>query len=445
MALVGAALHVIPTSAAVLQYVGKAPEKKTAGTIERLAMNDRLDSIGVVLTDQGYLDNQVSSKADTVVVEPGQRYYLGDIDMTFVGQDGLARKEINGAYHDFVAGREQFDEIRTDLLAPYLEEGHYFASINTDRVIMDNGEVRPSFKLVTGPIVSIQRIRFKGLNKSRPEFVRMLSGLRDGEPFVMDRLRDAISRIESGDYLQNDSLPQIAPNENYDGVEILFYLTELKSNRLELGGGYLPGRGADKGEFVGRLLFDSKNLFGSGRRINLAYNRKDRASSKVDFRFVQPFFIPDQLEAAFHLQQIDYDSSYYSFTIDGGLSLITRGNTRIGTEVSWTRTEPQRSSQPPSRRLAGTLQYEIRKLDYAPNPLSGHHLLAGVSYIRRTAYPDTSAVPLVDDESMFEIGSDNYFHPGGAIVLRLNLETKVLITSRNLIDYSEQFKLGGYG
>jgi len=68
-----------------------------------------------------------------------------------------------------------------------------------------------------------------------------------------------------------------------------------------------------------------------------------------------------------------------------------------------------------------------------------------VSYIRRTAYPDTSAVPLVDDESMFEIGTDNYFHPGGAIVLRLNLETKVLITSRNLIDYSEQFKMGGYG
>lgn len=429
----------------VVKYIGQAPDKQTIYLLEKLTRGQEKDSIGIILVEEGYFDNRVRFVGDTVFIEAGRRYYLGDIEMTIVGDNGVVTEHVNHEYHTFAAGRDQIEKVKSALLTPFHEQGYYFASLNTDHVSMRDGKILPSFRLITGPQVSIRRIRFKGLNKSRPEFVQKLSGLKENEPFVAERLQDAIRRIQSGDYLQNDSMPQITPNENYDGVEVLFHLSELKSNRVEMGGGYLPGRGAEKGDFVGRLLFDSKNLFGSGRQISLTYHRKDRASSKVDFRFAQPFFIPDQMEAAFHLSQIDYDSSYYSFTIDGGLSLITRGNTRIGAELSWTRTEPQRASQPPSRRLAGTLRYEIRKLDYVPNPLSGYRLLIGVSYIRRTAYPDSVTTSIIDNESVFEISSDNYFHPGKAIVLRLNLESRVFITSRDMIDFSEQFKLGGYG
>jgi outer membrane protein assembly factor BamA len=294
-------------------------------------------------------------------------------------------------------------------------------------------------------VVTIQRVRFKGLKKSNPAFVEKLSGLTEGEPFTDDRYRSAIKRIEAGGFLQNDSLPAITPNEDYDGVELLFYLTELKSNQLELGGGYLPAQGAEKGEFVGRMRFDSKNLFGFGRQINLFLNRKDRASSQVEFRFGQPLFIPDHIELAMHLSQVDYDSSYYAFTLDGSIGLYTAGNTRLSTGLSWTKTEPQRSSQPPSRTLAGLVTFEKQGFDYSPNPSTGRRLAFGLSYLRRTSWPDTVATAVVNNESKFEIGIDNYFRPIRRLVLRLNLETKVLITSRDLIDYSEQFKLGGYG
>jgi outer membrane protein insertion porin family len=52
---------------------------------------------------------------------------------------------------------------------------------------------------------------------------------------------------------------------------------------------------------------------------------------------------------------------------------------------------------------------------------------------------------MAEDESMFEISADNYFPLGKILVLRLNVESKVRVTTRPLIDFSEQFKLGGYG
>jgi outer membrane protein insertion porin family len=275
--------------------------------------------------------------------------------------------------------------------------------------------------------------------------VGKLSGLREGEPFVENGYWAAIRRLEAGDYLRNDSIPEITPNENYDGVELLFQLTELPANRLELGGGYLPGQGDTEGKFVGQVRYESKNLFGYGRHVELFFSRKDKSSTLIEFLFGQPFFIPDHLELQMHLSQVDYDSSYYLFTIDGGVSLLTRRNTRIGAGISWTKTEPQRSSQPPSRALSGLVEYEVQRFDYASNPSSGTHLIIGLSYIRRTSWPDTVASTVVEDESTFEIAADNYFHPGKGIVLRLNVESKVRVTSRDLIDFSEQFKLGGYG
>ena len=413
--------------------------------IDLAASRQECDSIGTILTDAGYFDYELQYSGDTIVITSGIRFQLGNVDLAIIDAEGKVRSEIVSGYRGLEASRVKLEGVKDDILLPYQDKGHYFASLNTDQIKIDDGMIEPHYKLIAGPQVTIERVRFKGLKKSKPDFVRKLSGLREGDLFVSATYREAIRRIEAGDYFENDSLPQMTPNENYDGVELLFYLTELKSNRLELGGGYLPGRGTEKGEFVGRLRFESKNLFGSGRRIDMIFDRKDRASSRVEFRFVQPFFVPDHLELDLHFQQVDYDSTYHLFAFEGSVALMTRGHTRVGTGVSWTKTEPQRSSQPPSRILSGSVHYELRSLDSAPNPSSGNRLKAVFSYLRRTSWPDSVASAVINNESMFELASDQYWPIGRGIIFRVNLESRVRITSRELIDYSEQFKLGGYG
>jgi outer membrane protein assembly factor BamA len=403
------------------------------------------DSITNLMTSEGYLDGLLTVADDTIIVDPKDRYWVGPVNLTIVDASGAVNEKTLTRYQSRVASKTNISDLKEDILSDVQQEGYYFASLNTDSVEIKNFEITLNFKLITGPLVNLQRIRFKGLSRSKPDFVRRLSGLRTGESFSKDRIDAAVRKIEARGYLQNDSLPRLMPNKNYDGVELLFYLRELKSNSLELGGGYLPRQGNQSGEFVGRLNFRSSNLFGAGRKIELLLDRKDRSSSRVEFQFVQPFFVPDHLELATHLTQIDYDSSYHSFTIDGKLSLITRGNTILTGGLSWTKTEPQRSSQPPSRSLSGTLGYEAQKLDYAPNPSGGRHLQIRFSYIHRLSWPDSVATTIINNESKFSIAADNYFHLVNQLIVRLNLEANTLSTSRELIDLSEQFKLGGFG
>jgi len=413
--------------------------------IEKSLLKASTDELAGLISDAGYLNSSVTVSGDTAVIETGPLFKIGDISLSIVFHDGrVVTQEVSG-YGGLAASREHIEKIKHEIISRYNERGYYFASLNTGRVVMRDDVIDMELKLIAGPPVSIDGVRFKGLNKTNPDFVRKLTGLREGDLFVEKQLESAVRNIETGGYLKNDSTPQLLPNENYDGVEILFRLAEMKSNSLELGGGYLPRQGKIDGEFVGRMDFRSVNLFGSGRRIELFLDRKDRASSRVRMLFGQPFFVPDHMELTFQMEQTDYDSSYHSFMVDGDLSLYTAGGTRLSGGLSWSRVEPQRSSQPPSRSLAGVVRCEIQRLDYAPNPSAGRKVQLGFSYIRRSSRPDTTATALVSNETLFEVAADNYFPLFGCFVFRINLESRVRITTRELIDFSEQFKLGGFG
>ncbi len=432
------------SSGTKIGFVTRPEDKQLLSGIKQAARGGE-DSIGVLLSDYGYFEYALTRRGDSLIIDPGMRYRLGTVHLTVVDADGKANEYTLTAYRGRWATKDEIGRLKADIISDYHDEGYYFASLNTDQVSLDGETAELSLRLITGPMVRIERLRFKGLTRSKPEYVASLSGLRPGDPLVGDEIGDAVRRIEASEYLVNDSTPQLTPNAAYDGVELLFYLTELKSNRLELGGGYLPRQGTLPGEFVGRVDFESRNLFGSGRQLAALYDRKDRFSSRTYFRFVQPMFIPDHLEFAMNLEQVDYDSSYHSFSASGGVSLVTRGQMRLGGHASWMKTEPQHGSEPPSRTLGGGLSYEINRLGYRPNPSGGYKIGFAVSYLRRSSRPDTSATTVIDNESVFEIGADNYVPLGKAVVFRLNLAAHVRVTSRDLIDYSEQFKLGGFG
>jgi outer membrane protein assembly factor BamA len=443
------ALAAPSAESAVVRIAATAMPDGPADDIRRLAKtlepSQLTDTIAALLNAEGYLRPVLSTVGDTIIIDPGILFRLGDINLALIAADGTVARKSYPAFRRLPASRQSVVRFKEAIVAEYQDAGYYFASLSTDSVSFAEDDVSFNLRLITGPLVRIGQVRFKGLTRTDPGFVRRLSGIREGDPFVAGQVDDAVRKITARGFLQNDSMPQVTPNEAYDAVELLFHLTEMKSNSLELGGGYLPRQGDRSGEVIGRFRFRSNNLFGSGRKIDLLFERKDRRSSRLEFGFAQPFFVPDLLEATLHIQQVDFDSSYYSFTAEGGVTLFTAAGAGLTGTVSWTKTDPQRLARPPLHLLKGTVSYSANALDYRPNPKSGRQVILAASYIRRSSRPDSAATAVVDDESMFHIAADNYFHLGRGVVLRLNADALVLITSRDLIDYSEQFKLGGYG
>lgn len=424
-------------------------DKGMTGQIMRLAGRSRPDSlihrVESLLDDAGYFDRRVEIIGDTLTVDPGLPYVIGGVRTTIVRADGTIGLEQTNRYDRLPAGRGTIERIKNGLVDGYRADGHYFVSLTPQPASLQDHRLDLEFKIITGPLVRVERVRFKGLTRTDPRFAERLTGLKPGRPFRQNELDHAVDIVQRTGFMAVDTMPYILPNEQYDAVEVVFPVRDLKANSLELGGGYLPRQEGKPGELVGRFDFRSRNLFGTGRKLQASFDRKDRASSRMVFAFSQPLFVPDYLEAAVRLEQIDYDSSYQSFTAEGTLTMAAAGNTRVSAGVGWTRTEPQRSSQNRSQTLSGTVGLIRESRDHPANPSRGYLVGIDAAYLRRSSRPDTSLTDIVNNETTFGLRGESYLRLYRAWIARVNIQTRLRLTSRDLIDYSEMFKLGGYG
>ena len=433
--------------AATVVYRLEKPDAETRGEIGRrqhlLKATNSVEWENL-LAEGGYYRPRVEGRNDTIFIDCGRKYLLGEIYLTAVDSAGQVNQDTLFDYRGLTASKSNIDELKDDIIGGLYRQGSYFASLNVEQAVLGRENLDLYLKIISGPAVTIERLRFKGLTRSDPRFIGNISGLHEGQPLIEEEVIGAAERIAELGYVRLDSLPQYIPNENYDGVEVVFPLTELPCHEVELSGGYLPRRGGQKGEMVGRLAFGSGNLFGSGQRIAAVFHKKDRASSYLRFEFAQPVFIPEHLDIAVRFEQTDYDSSYHAFTAGAAVGLRPSAGVRLDAHMSWSKTEPQRGTQSPSRAISGGFSYYRSSLRDNWNPSGGYRWKADITYIRRISWPDTTASAVVNHESSLAVLADTYWPVGRFSVVRLNLEGKTIITGRDLIDYSEKFKLGGF-
>lgn len=386
---------------------------------------------------------------DTVFVNPQTQYVIGAIKLNLVlFEDQPVLQSLPNAHR--AATRDNISKLRESILRSFQDDGNYFASITADTITLDHdkGSIDFVFKLIAGPQVELERVRFRGLKKTQMKFAHQLSGLKIGQTIGPDDLQNAVSRIETASWLTHDSLPRIIPNRSYDRMEVLFILREQRMSSLELVGGYLPSDEIHEGEMVGRVHFKGQNLFGWGRRFEFLYDKKDRKSSHTRLDLIWPLFIPDHLELNLNLHQLDYDSSYTEFGMTGGVGLYHKSGSFLAAGIGWVKTEPQNSSQAPSRRISAFLKQIADNRDDRFNPYSGGRIYFEISYLRRVAWPlegENKGAEVVNNDSKFDLGLDYSLPLGSVWTVRANLRASALFTSRDLIDLSEKFKMGGFG
>ncbi|MFH1699932.1 MAG: POTRA domain-containing protein [Candidatus Zixiibacteriota bacterium] len=432
----------------LVEYIETAPDKYIIPKIDKIAAtigeSSISDTIEAILSSSGYYNAKVFITDSMITIDAGKLSFIGQINLEIIKPAGeILSKQID-QMAGVIASKEHIDSVKSEILFVYQEKGYFYASLNTVNVMYDDNLLEFNLRLLTGPLVNLDRIRFKGLAKTSPGFVEKLSGLKQGDALIFSHIERAAEKINNSGYLLVDTIPSVIPNQNYDGVELIFNLSELKSNQIEFAGGYLPGRGDRKGEFVGFLNFKSKNIFGGGRRIDLLIDRKDRLSSRIEFGYIQPFFIPELLEISGRFRQIDNGDFYYLFTIEAALAIQSGKHAKLTGEISWTKTEPQNLSQPPSRAWTGNISYLHSNLYDMLNPMKGNSFEGNISYIRHISWPDSVATGVVNNDSKFSAALNNYIPLANHFVFRLSLESQVYITSRKVIDFSEQFRLGGF-
>jgi outer membrane protein insertion porin family len=183
-----------------------------------------------------------------------------------------------------------------------------------------------------GEKVKIDKIDVQGNTDTQPDVIVREIRIKPGEVFnsykienitkLLNRMQIFSSVNDPILYLIPDSSNGLnIPVENPDGIQtlntpqnykirsggILIKVTEGNTNTFDGVVGYMPGGVGRSGYFTGLVDVGMRNIFGTGRKLNVKWLREDVHSQELGIRYLEPwvFNYPINLSGSFFQRQQD--------------------------------------------------------------------------------------------------------------------------------------------
>jgi len=352
------------------------------------------------------------------------------------------------------------------ILMLYDENGFPYCQVSPSGFeINHEGKLSFLLKVEEGPRVKIKKIEFEGLKNTKEKVIRRESRLwRDPFSFfsqsevnkIVDRLR-RLSYIKDVEEVslsaENDPIRGLCP----ENAVLKIKLTEKKSSSFSGILGYVPSAqtlrtsrssGNRSGYLTGKidLIFD--NIFGTGRRVDLNWYKKDPYSSHLSFSYREPWILglPPTLEVG--ISQTDYDSTYLQISLDFGLLFNPLEKISWEAEVGWEKVVPGSGGKaylPHSRKYKAGVRLSINLLDHPANPRKGLFHRTQITYGRKRNYSTSDFTPKrkVVYDTKFSLDLNHFLATFHKQTFMTAIHLMGMATDEESVPFPEQFKLGG--
>jgi outer membrane protein insertion porin family len=158
-----------------------------------------------------------------------------------------------------------------------------------------NKTVNMTFFVDPAKRVYVRRINMKGNSKTRDEVLRREMRQVEGSWASSSKIERSKTRLERLGYFEevNVETPPVAGTS--DEIDVNYTVTEKPSGNLMAGIGYSQVQG-----IVLNANISQDNVFGSGKRVNLAFNNSNYLTS-YQFGFNNPYFTTDGVSQGYNL------------------------------------------------------------------------------------------------------------------------------------------------
>ncbi len=220
-------------------------------------------------------------------------------------------------------------------------DGYAFANVNMIPEINEKTRtVAMTFFVDPGKRTYVRHINIKGNTKTRDEVIRREIRQMESSWASSSKIERSKTRLERLGYFEsvNIETPQVPGTA--DQIDVNYSIVERASGNLSAGVGFSQLQG-----IVINANIAQDNVFGSGKRINLAFNNSAFATN-YQFGFFNPYFTPDGVSMGYRLGYSDRDArriniANYSTQIlnggfDMGIPLDEFDQLRFGFDVSRT-------------------------------------------------------------------------------------------------------------
>ncbi|WP_082828600.1 outer membrane protein assembly factor BamA [Tistrella mobilis] len=255
----------------------------------------------------------------TFVVEEGERYKLGKVDVqtTLPGLDTATLEDVVETESDDWYDATKVDRTVEALTTEVTNRGYPFVrvqpSVTKDR---ETHVINITYNIDEGPRNFIERIEVNGNARTLDEVIRREFRVAEGDPFNAERIRTSRDRVRNLDYFDKVEVTT-EPGSDPDKTVVKVDVEEKSTGEISFGVGYSTGSGP-----LGDVGIRERNLLGRGQDLRLGFTISGD-EQLIDLSFTEPYFLNRDVAAGFDVfrREIDREdeSGYVQKTTGGAL------------------------------------------------------------------------------------------------------------------------------
>jgi outer membrane protein insertion porin family len=421
------------------------------------------DSLYAAYASAGFLNASVSAdSASGISVVEGARFRIADLAVIPDSAAVLVRHaqsfpgDLAGQYFTTAI----VDDALHRLVAALNSEGYPLASARLAAMNVSDSaaEVRLTFELQPGERVTISEIDVRGNTETSRDLIVTAAAVPRGQTFTDELARQVRARLIRLNVFSEVDEPQLYRTAN-GSYGLLLTVKEGSANTFDGILGYQPpgsGDTSQSGSLTGHLNFVLRNIFGTGRRIAVLFD-KSKPSQQLEVRYGEPFILdlPLDAEVGYKLRQEALTSALPSYvqralSADLYYGFVDAWSLRFGGAYEETIPELD-STRPCDQQLlnSSTLQTTIGVTgDSRSNPVNPVHgarfvtsVTVGTKKIRGVATCADSLVPPSEFRQQIEADLDAYMTIYGPFVLAAGVHGGIIRGS--FLEESDLFRFGG--
>jgi len=269
---------------------------------------------------QGYADFRVvSSIAEltpdrrdfivTYVVEEGERYKFGEVDLESQIRD--IKADTFKAFLPMKSGDWYNAKLVEETIDSLTEAvgllGYAFADVrpNFDRD-KDKLAMNLTFKVNETPRVYIESVTINGNTRTLDQVIRREFRLAEGDAFNSIKVKRSRDRIQSLGFFQEKLEVQQQPGTAPDKVALQVNVEERPTGSLQLSAGF-----SSLEQFIFSFSIEERNFRGKAQQLRLSANISSFSKS-VELGFTEPYFLGRNLALGFDVFRRDFNSPRFN-------------------------------------------------------------------------------------------------------------------------------------
>jgi outer membrane protein assembly factor BamA len=248
-----------------------------------------------------------------------------------------------------------------------------------------------------GKSFSIDEVRIDGARETNPAYILRESRLKEGEAYSAERINAVRSRLNRLNIFSSVSEPEIYFRDGKGGL--LIRVQEGRTNTFDGIVGYAPATGPnDQGYFTGLVSFAMRNLFGTGRRFAIRWERENQRSQELGLHYTEPWFLGLPVNLGGGFLQRQQDTAYVRRVVDLRADLLPSDRFVVGivgsseSVIPSSDTTIRRSFQSSALTIGADLSYDSR--DDPVSPTEGVRYRVDYHYGRKSSPPNRGGARL---------------------------------------------------